>query len=130
MVGHGLCASSWRQIKGGFATSAGQTKRDGQIRLLKLLSITVLVADRGVLCSLDIALDILIQQQPISCEHVSRSGNPIHIISMARIALLERGPRVSIGSAFHFGSGKIDLLTETIATVSPPSGMARRFQPV
>ena len=36
---------------------------------------------------------------------------------MGRIALFERGPRVGIGNAFHFGPGKIDLLTETIATV-------------
>jgi hypothetical protein len=75
-----------------------------------------LVSDRSVLSFLHIGLDIFIEKQTLLPELVCHSSDPIYVIGMARVALFKRGPRVGIGYTFRLGSGKIDLLTETIAT--------------
>jgi hypothetical protein len=76
-----------------------------------------LFSDRSVLSFLHIGLDIFIEKQTLSRELVCHNSDPIYVIGMARVALFKRGPRVGIGHTFRLGPGKIDLLTETIATV-------------
>ena len=115
------CASDARRGRGGLAPTMRHLNHSA--RPFRTVGETVgeinqaLVSDRSVLSFLHIGLDILIEKQTISREPVCHSSDPVYVIGMARVALFERGPRVGIGHKFRLGPGKIDLLTETIATV-------------
>src|SRR5712671_658216 len=75
--------------------------------------------DAGCLCRSNITLHILIDEQPIARQTVSRRYDRRNVVGVAGVPLFQRHPWITGREALSLGPGECDLLSEMVAAVIP-----------